>query len=96
MINYVSMQLTLWRYAVKMVIMTTKATLYIDTDLYKAIKLRAVESGHSISNLMNDALRAQLNEDLEDINSIRHRLSLKEKPLTYEQALQELRDDGRL
>lgn len=76
--------------------MTTKATLYIDTDLYKAIKLRAVESGHSISNLMNDALRAQLNEDLEDINSIRHRLSLKEKPLTYEQALQELRDDGRL
>ena len=76
--------------------MTTKATLYLDSDLYKAFKLRAVESGQSISSLMNDALKAQLNEDLDDIHSIRNRLSLKEKPLTFEEALQELRDNGRL
>lgn len=76
--------------------MTTKATLYLDSVLYKTLKLRSVESGQSISSLMNDALQAQLSEDLEDIQAIRERLSLKEKPLSYEQALKELRDDDKI
>lgn len=76
--------------------MTTKATLYLDTDLYKAMKLRAVESGQSVSALMNDALKAQLSEDLEDIQSIRHRLALRETPITFEDALQKLKVNGQL
>jgi predicted transcriptional regulator len=76
--------------------MTTKATLYLDSDMYKALKHRAVETGQSISGLMNEALQAQLSEDLEDITSIRSRLAKKEKSLSYETALQELKNSGAL
>jgi len=64
--------------------------------MYKTLKLRAVETGQTVSSLMNEALRAQLNEDLEDISSIRSRLVKKETPLSYEAALQELQDNGLL
>ena len=56
--------------------------------------MRAVETGQSISGLMNDALQAQLAEDLDDITSIRSRLAKKETPLSYEAALQELKTSG--
>ncbi len=74
--------------------MTTKATLYLDSSMYKTLKLRAVEAGTSISSLMNEALRAQLSEDLEDIKTIRTRLAKKERPLSYEEALKELQQNG--
>ncbi len=74
--------------------MTTKATLYLDSDMYKTLKLRAVETGQSISALMNEALQAQLGEDLEDIEAIRSRLAKNEIPLTYESALLELKSNG--
>ncbi len=75
---------------------TTKATLYLDTQMYKTLKLRAVETGESISALMNDALQAQLSEDLDDIRTIHARLAGKERPLSYEAALEELRKNGTL
>lgn len=62
--------------------------------MYKTLKLRAVETGQSISGLMNEALQAQLNEDLEDITTIRSRLVKKETPLSYEAALEELKSRG--
>ncbi len=74
--------------------MTTKATLYLDSDMYKTFKLRAVETGQSVSGLLNEAMRAQLNEDLEDITTIRSRMAKKEKPLSYESALEELQHAG--
>jgi len=76
--------------------MTTKTTLYLDSKLYKTLKLRAVESGQSVSSLMNDALQAQLSEDLADINNIRQRRSRKERPLSYEAALKELQRNGQI
>jgi hypothetical protein len=76
--------------------MTTKATLYLDSQMYKTLKLRAVETGETISALMNEALQAQLSEDLEDITTIRSRLAKKERPLSYEAALQELKLNGTL
>lgn len=74
--------------------MTTKATLYLDSKMYMTLKMRAVETGQTISGLMNDALQAQLAEDLDDITTIRSRLAKKETPLSYESALQELKTSG--
>lgn len=74
--------------------MTTKATLYLDTSMYQTLKLRAVETGQTLSALMNEALQAQLSEDLEDITSIRERRFLREVPLSYDAALKELKDGG--
>ena len=79
-----------------MVYMTTKATLYLDSEMYKTFKLRAVESGQSISSLLNEAMSAQLSEDLDDIKTIRTRLAKNEKPLSYEAALEELKNGGRI
>jgi hypothetical protein len=62
--------------------------------MYMALKMRAVETGQSISGLMNDALQAQLAEDLDDITTIRSRLVKNETPLSYEAALQELKLSG--
>lgn len=76
--------------------MTTKTTLYLDSQMYRTLKLRAVETGQSVSALMNEALEAQLNEDLEDITAIRSRLAKKQRPLSYEQALQALKQNGTL
>ena len=74
--------------------MTTKATLYLDSKMYKTLKMRAVETGQTISGLMNEALQAQLSEDLDDIQAIRSRLDQKEKPLSYDAALKELQNSG--
>lgn len=76
--------------------MTTKATLYLDSKMYTTIKIRAAETGQTISALMNEALAAQLQEDLQDITDIRSRLARSEKPLSYESALQELKASGTL
>jgi hypothetical protein len=76
--------------------MTTKATLYLDSKLYQTLKLRAVETNQTVSSLMNEALQAQLSEDLTDIKTIRGRLAKRERPLSYEQALAELKRDGKI
>lgn len=74
--------------------MTTKATLYLDSKMYKTLKMRAVETGQTISGLMNEALQAQLAEDLDDIQTIHSRLAKNEEPLSYEAALKELQKSG--
>lgn len=74
--------------------MTTKATLYLDSNMYKAFKMRAVETGQSISALMNEALQAQLAEDAADIKAIHSRQSKREIPVSYEAALKELQENG--
>lgn len=72
--------------------MTTKATLYIDEKLYRAYKIKAAETGQPVSALVTEAMRAQLDEDLDDIQSIRARA--KDPTESYEQFLKGLKKDG--
>lgn len=72
--------------------MTTKATLYIDQKLYKAYKIKAAETDQTLSALVGDAMRAQLDEDLQDIKTIRERS--KEPTENYEEFLEGLKKDG--
>ena len=39
----------------------------LDSDLYRALKRKAAETGSSISGLVNDAVRDSLAEDAEDL-----------------------------
>lgn len=71
--------------------MTTKITAYLDSDMYRIFQLRATEMGRSVSSLLNEAMCTQLNDDLQDINSIRSRLAKKEQSLSYETALKALK-----
>ena len=40
-----------------------RATVYLDPELHKALRLKAVETSLSVSELINDAVREALAED---------------------------------
>ena len=70
----------------------SKATVYMDDDLHQALRLKAAETSESMSELVNEALRVLLAEDLEDLSDWKERR--KEKPVPYEEFLRQLESDG--
>ena len=56
-----------------------KITLNLEDTILQALKLKTYETKQSISELVNDALKASLQEDLEDLKSWK---SVKVKILT--------------
>jgi post-segregation antitoxin (ccd killing protein) len=58
--------------------MTTPAkrtTVYLDTDLYKALRLKAVAVSKSVSDLINEAVRESLKKDRRYYNLIKEMMS---------------------
>jgi hypothetical protein len=70
----------------------TRATLYLDSQLHKALRLKAVETSKSLSRLVNEAIRESLAEDAEDIAAFRERV--KEPLVSYETMIRKLKKDG--
>jgi predicted transcriptional regulator len=56
-----------------MAIQTKRTTIYLDPDLHKALRLKAVSISRSLSELVNDAVREALAEDAEDITAFEER-----------------------
>lgn len=77
-----------------MSIMSKRATIYLEPDIHRLLKLKAVETSSSISEIVNNLLRTEFLEDAEDIQSINERS--KEPTISYEALLKELKDEGRL
>jgi hypothetical protein len=50
-----------------------RVTIYFDPDLYRALRVKAVETGQSISELINQAVKLSLAEDAEDLTSFEER-----------------------
>ncbi len=71
-----------------------RATVYLEADLHKALKIRALEEETTLSGLVNEAVRTSLEEDLEDLADLQSRK--KEKPVSYESFLKELKRRGQL
>lgn len=74
--------------------MIKRATIYLDPDLHKVLKMKAAETSRSISDLVNEAIRHELLEDQEDLQAFTDRL--KEPMISYEQLLKELKQDGKI
>lgn len=72
----------------------TRATVYLDPELHKALKLKAVETAQSLSKLVNDAIKESLVEDVEDIAAFEERA--KEPLISYEAMIKRLKKDGRI
>jgi len=70
----------------------SKATLYLDETVHNALRIKAAETRQSMSDLVNDALKAALREDLEDISDWKKRK--KEKTVSYDELLSQLQADG--
>ena len=70
----------------------SKATLYLEENVHKALRLKAAETRQSMSDIVNDALKASLSDDLEDIQDIKIRRA--EKTVGFEEFLGQLKKDG--
>ena len=70
----------------------SRATLYIEETVHKALRLKAAETRQSMSDLVNDALKASLLEDLEDLRDMKKRR--REKTVGFEEFLENLKSDG--
>ena len=73
---------------------TKRATIYFDPDLHKALRLKAVETSRSVSDLVNEAVKEALAEDAEDLLAFDER---SDEPLiSYDEMVKRLKKDGRL
>jgi hypothetical protein len=77
-----------------MAIQTKRTTIYLDPDLHKALRLKAVTVSRSVSELVNDAVRWSLAEDAEDITAFEERG--KEPLISYDEMVKRLKKDGRI
>jgi len=73
---------------------TKRATVYFDPEIHRALRLKAVEMDETISDLVNDAVRASLAEDAEDLEVMAVREAEPEMP--FEEFVRDLRRRGEL
>lgn len=71
-----------------------RATIYLDPDLHRALKLKAVQMDRSISDLVSQAVRESLAEDGEDIAAFDARAA--EPNLDFEQVVRDLKARGKI
>ena len=68
-----------------------KVTLNLEDTILEALKRKASETKQSMSELVNDALKASLQEDLEDLKSWEERKG--EDTYSYEEFLELLKKE---
>ena len=73
---------------------TNRATIYLDAELHRALRLKAIEVESSISDLVNRAVRQSLAEDALDLAAFGERK--REKSLNFEDVVKRLRARGKI
>ena len=73
---------------------TRRATIYLDTELHRALRIKAAESDQTVSDIVSQAVRQTLAEDVENLAAVRTRA--KEPNLDFETVLKDLRRRGKL
>ena len=71
-----------------------RATVYLDSDLHRALRLKAAATDRSISEIVNEAVRRNLAEDAIDLAAIETRA--KERELDFADVVKRLRRRGQL
>ena len=66
----------------------TRSTVYLEPELHRALKLQAVETSSSISELVNRAVRDALREDREDLMVFDERAS--EPTMSFEEMVKRM------
>lgn len=68
-----------------------KTTIYFDPEIHRVLKLKAVTTSKSISELVDDAVRHELSEDEEDIRVFEERTG--EPTVSFEKVLKDLKNN---
>ncbi len=71
-----------------------RATVYFDAAVHQALRLKAAATDRSISDMVNDAVKVALAEDVEDLASFHKRKS--ERSVSFETLVRDLRKRGRI
>lgn len=71
-----------------------RATIYFESDVHRALRLKAAASDRSVSDMVNEAVKAALAEDAEDLAAFTLRES--EKTYSFETFVQGLKRRGRI
>jgi hypothetical protein len=71
-----------------------RATVYLDPEIHRALKLKAASSDQSISEMVNDAVRLALAEDAEDLEAFELRVS--EPELDFDTFVKDLKRSGKI
>ena len=71
-----------------------RATVYFAPEIHRALRLKAAEMDGTISDLVNDAVRASLAEDAEDLEAMAVREPEPEMP--FEDFVRDLKRRGEI
>jgi hypothetical protein len=71
-----------------------RATIYFEPEIHKAIRLKAADTHRTLSDIVNEAVRAALREDQEDLAAFEDRVA--EPIISYEALLKDLKANGKL
>ncbi len=77
-----------------MTTLTKRATVYLEPDLHRALRLKSVETSRSVSDLLNDAIRDELAEDADDLTAFDARKN--EPTVAFEDFVKELKRNGKI
>ena len=71
-----------------------RATVYFDPYVHRALRVKAAETDRSISELVNEAVKAALAEDVNDIEAFEMRE--KEPDYAFEDVVKDLKRRGKI
>jgi hypothetical protein len=69
-----------------------RATVYFDAGIHKALRLKAAETDRSVSEIVNEAVKESLAEDVEDLAAFEDRA--RERSHSFEDVLKQLKRRG--
>ena len=74
--------------------LSKRSTVYFETEIHHALRIKAATTHQSVSEVVNEAVRVALSEDQEDLNSFTQRAN--EPTLSYEELLEDLKSHGKI
>jgi plasmid stability protein len=74
--------------------MTKRATVYFDSEVHRALRLKAAAAERSISEIVNESVKRTLAEDAEDLAAFEERAH--ERELEFESLIMALRRSGKI
>ena len=73
---------------------TKRTTIYLESDLHQALRIKAAQTESSMSELVQEAIKLSLAEDSIDLAAFDERK--KEPSLAFEDVVKKLRKNGRI
>ncbi|MDQ7050637.1 MAG: hypothetical protein Q9M92_14330 [Enterobacterales bacterium] len=74
--------------------LSKRSTVYFESEIHQALRIKAATSHQSVSELVNEAVRVALSEDLEDLKAFSQRVN--EPTFSYEELLEDLKSHGKI